>query len=72
MRDLTVLYRWTENRADNRRLDKMIALQSQMTRESFYDIIKGLTKNVTSYHAIKRWEILSENVYHILFEEAAK
>lgn len=67
--DLTFLYRWCENKTDQKRLDKIIAAQPKMTQDNFWDIISDMVKHVRSDHTIKRWQILAENAERIMFDD---
>lgn len=47
---------------DFAKVDKIIdgICKEIITKENLYDSVRKLTKNVTSEHSIRRWEILTE------------
>ena len=56
-------YRFAENKSEMKRIDKLNAL---MNKETFWDDVRKLTKNVHNDHVIHSWEFLSEKRYNEL------
>lgn len=56
-------YRFARNRTEMKRIDKLNALTN---KETFWDDVRKLTKNVHSDHVIHSWECLSDQRYNEL------
>lgn len=56
-------YSWAMENRDIAKIDKLNKLTNPNT---FWDDIRKLTRNVTSDHSIKRWQILAEARYREL------
>lgn len=65
--NLELMYKWCENKADQRKVKKIINASFEMNQENFWEIIKKMTRNVRSDHSIKRWQIFAEMAERILF-----
>ncbi len=52
-----------QEKRDINRIAKLVALKNI---ETFWDDVRRLIKNVTSDHAIKRWQVLAEARYEEL------
>lgn len=52
-----------EKKIDVERKAKLATLKNI---ETFWDDVRGLVKNITSDHAIKRWQVLAEARYEEL------
>lgn len=52
-----------QEKRDVSRIAKLVALKN---KETFWDDVRKLVKNVTSDHAIKRWQVLAEVRYEEL------
>ena len=56
-------YSWAMENRDIAKIDKLNKLINPIT---FWDDVRKLTRNVTSDHSIKRWQILAEARYREL------
>ncbi len=59
-------YNYAMEKHDYSRIDKLNKLTNL---ETFWDDVRKLTKNITSDHSIKRYQILAENRYRELREQ---
>ena len=53
-------YSWALEKRDINKINKLNALHN---KDTFWDDVRKLTKNVASDHSIKRWQILAEARY---------
>ena len=56
-------YSYAMEKRDYARIDKLNKLTN---KDTFYDDVRKLVKNVASDHTIKRWQCLADNRYREL------